>query len=56
MHVAGWHDTPEGAKRVFDWGFRLTLVWAVLLIYGLMAAHPYLKHNEYFGVKRPALD
>ena len=51
LRVSGWHDTPEGAKWATDWGFRAMFAWGASLGYCLIAAHPHLQHNEYFGMK-----
>ena len=51
MRVGGWHETPDGAKRASDRGFWAMLVWGASLAYCLLAAHPHLRHNEYFGMK-----
>ena len=51
MRVAGWHNTPDGAKRASVRGFWAMIVWGASLGYCLLAAHPHLRHNEYFGMK-----
>ena len=51
MRVGGWHQTPDGAKRASSRFFWAMLGWGASLGYCLLATHPHLRHNEYFGMK-----
>jgi hypothetical protein len=51
MRVGGWHQTPDGAKTASSRLSWAMFGWGVSLAYLVLGAHPYLRHNEYFGMK-----
>ena len=55
MRVSGWHETPEDLEGASVLNFCARVVLGALLVCCLIAVHPYLKHNEYFGTTTCAM-